>query len=83
MWVYSSLQYSTTFTFIINDILIYLANKNPCYHMQLDLSSTFDSLNHNILSIRLNQIRLHGQFHSYFMYFVSLGLLLRLNGVPK
>ena len=59
------------FTFIINDILIYLGNKAPYYLVLLNLSSAFDTLDYNILSIGLNEIIIHGQIHSWFMYFVS------------
>ena len=58
-------------TFIINDILIYLGNKAPCYLALLNLSSAFDTLDYNIISIGLNEISIHGQIHSWFMYFVS------------
>ena len=57
-------------TFIINDILIYLGNKAPFYLVLLNLSSAFDTLDY-ILSIGLNAISIHGQIHSWFMYFVS------------
>ena len=57
--------------FIINDIFIYLGNKVPCYLILLNLSSAFDTLDYNILSIGLNEISIHGQIHSWFMYFVS------------
>ena len=60
-----------TLTFIINDILIYIGNKAPCYLVLLNLSSAFDTLDYNILSIRLNEINIHGQIHSWFMYFIS------------
>ena len=46
----------TAITLIINDILISLDNKATCYLMLLDLSSAFDTLYHNILSIILNAI---------------------------
>ena len=55
----------TTLTLIITDILIYLDNKSPCYIVLLYLSSTFDTLDHNILSIGLNKIGIHGQVHSW------------------
>ena len=58
-------------TFIINDIFIYLGNKAPCYIVLLNLSSAFDTIDYNILSIGLNEISIHGQIHSWFMYFVS------------
>ena len=61
----------TALTLIINDILISLDNKGPCYIVLLDLSSAFDTLDHNILSIRLNEIGLYDQVHSWFMSFVS------------
>ena len=42
-------------TFIINDILIYLdIKKTPCYLKLLNLSSAFDTLDYNIISIVLN-----------------------------
>ena len=61
----------TALTLIINDILISLDNKAPCYLILLDLSSAFDTLDHNIISIRLNEIGIYGQVHSWFMSFVS------------
>ena len=61
----------TALTLIINDILISLDNKAPCYLVLLDLSSAFDTLDHTILSIRLNEIGIYGQVHSWFMSFVS------------
>ena len=57
---------------IINDLLISLDNKAPCYLVLLDLSSAFDTLNHDILSLRLNEIGIHGHVHSWFMSFLSL-----------
>ena len=50
---------------------IYLDNKAPSYLVLRELSSAFDTLDHNILSIRLNEIGIHGQVHSWFMCFVS------------
>ena len=44
----------TALTLIINDILISLDNKAPCYLLLLDLSSEFDTLDHTICPIRLN-----------------------------
>ena len=41
-----------------------------CYSI-LNLSSALDTLDHNILSIRLNEIGIHGQVSSWFMYFFS------------
>ena len=35
------------------------------------LSSDFDTLDHNILSIGLNEIRIHSQVHSWFIYFIA------------
>ena len=57
--------------YIFNYILISLDNKAPCYLVLLDLSSAFDTLDHNILYIRLNEIGIYGQVHSRFMSFVS------------
>ena len=37
----------------------------------IDLSSAFCTLYHNILSIRLNEISIYDQVHSWFMYFDS------------
>ena len=39
--------------------------------MLLDFTSDFDTLNHNILSIRLNEISIHGQVHIWCMYLLS------------
>ena len=61
----------TALTLIINDILIYLDNKDPCYLVLLYLSSDFDNLDHNILSIGLNEIGIHGQVYSCLMCFIS------------
>ena len=41
----------TALTLIINDILISLDNKATCYLILIYLSSAFDTLDHNILSI--------------------------------
>ena len=57
---------------IVNDLLISLDNKAPCNLVLLDLSSAFDTLNHDILALRLNEIGIHGQVHSWFMSFFSL-----------
>ena len=46
----------TALTMIINHILIYLDNQALCYLVLLDLSSAFDTLDHNIISIRLNEL---------------------------
>ena len=37
----------------------------------LDLSNAFDTLDHNILSIRPNEICKHGQVYSWLISFVS------------
>ena len=58
-------------TLIINDILVYLDNKVSCYLVLLNLSSDFDTIDYNILSIGLNEINIHGLIHSWFMYFIS------------
>ena len=39
--------------------------------MLLDLSSAYDSLDHNIISIRLNEIGIYGQVNNWFMSLVS------------
>ena len=54
----------TALTLIINNIIISLDNKAPCYLVQLYLSSAFDNLDHNMLSIGRNEIGIHGQVHS-------------------
>ena len=46
----------TSLNLIINYILISLDNKAPYYLMLLDLSSDFDTLDHNICNISLNEI---------------------------
>ena len=48
-------------------------NKASCYLVLLDLS-TFDTLNHRILSYRLHEIGIHGQVHNWLMSFVSNGI---------
>ena len=48
-----------------------LVINSPYYLVLLNLSSAFDTLDYNILSIGLNEISIHGQIHSWFMYFVS------------
>ena len=86
----------TALTLIINDILISHDNKiYSCYLVLLDLSSNCDTLDHNICSIKLNVIGIHGQVHSWFMYFVlsrkssvkinfSLSLpYVNIHGVPQ
>ena len=60
----------TALTMIINHILIYLDNQALCYLVLLDLSSAFDTLDHNIIYIRINEIGIYGQVHIWFMYFV-------------
>ena len=65
------LSTETALTLIINDILIYFDNKAPCYLVLLYLSSDFDTLDSNILSIGLNEIGIHGQVYSWLMYFIS------------
>ena len=40
--------------------------------MLLDISSAFDTLNHDHLALRLHQIGIHGKVHSWFMSFFSL-----------
>ena len=57
----------TVLNLIINDILILLDNNVPCYLVLLYLSSGFDTLDYNILSIGLNEISIHGQIHSWFI----------------
>ena len=57
---------------LINDLFISLDNKATCYLVLLDLSSAFDTLNHEILTLRLNEIGIHGQVHSWFMSFFFL-----------
>ena len=49
----------TVLILIIHYIIIYLDNKAPCYLVYLYLSYYFDTLNHNILSIGLNEICIH------------------------
>ena len=39
---------------IINYLLLSLDNKAPCYLVLLDLYSAFETLNHDILALRLN-----------------------------
>ena len=54
----------TAITLITNDILLSLDNIAPCYLVLIDLFSAFDTLNHNIISIRSNENGIPGQVHS-------------------
>ena len=45
-------------------------NKASCYLFLLDLSSAFDTLNDRIISYRLREIGIHGQFHNWLMSLV-------------
>ena len=45
--------------------------KAPFYIVLVYLSSAFDTLDQNILTIGLNESGIHGQVHNWFMYFVS------------
>ena len=60
----------TAITLIINDIFKYIGNKAPCYLVLLYLSSVFNTLDHNILSIGLNEIGINYQVYGWFMYIV-------------
>ena len=53
----------TALTKIIDDIAISIDSNSPTYLILLDLSSAFDTVNHAILSNRLNSIGIHGQVH--------------------
>ena len=57
-------------TLIINDILVSL-DKPPMLYLATILACALYTRDHHILSIRLNKIGIHGQMHSWFMYFVS------------
>ena len=61
----------TALSKIINDIAISIDSNSPTYLILLDLSSAFDTVNHAILSNRLNSIGIHGQVHNWLMSFVS------------
>ena len=61
----------TALTKIIDDIAISIDSNSPTYLILLDLSSAFDTVNHAILSNRLNSIGIHGQVHNWLMSFVS------------
>ena len=58
-------------TKIIDDIAISIDSNSPTYLILLDLSSAFDTVNHAILSNRLNSIGIHGQVHNWLMSFIS------------
>ena len=60
----------TALTKIINDKATSIDTNSPSYLIRLDLSSEFDTDNHDILSRRLNSIGIHGQFHNRLMSFV-------------
>ena len=61
----------TDITKIINDITTSIDSNSHTYLILLDLSSAFDTVNHDILSRRLNSIGIHGQVHNWLMSFVS------------
>ena len=58
-------------TKIINDIATSVDSNSPTYLILLDFSNAFDTVNHDILSRRLNSIGIHGQVHNWPMSFVS------------
>ena len=51
----------TALNIVFNDIILSMENKAFCYLVLLDLSSTFYTLNHRILSYRRREIAIHGQ----------------------
>ena len=61
----------TALNIVFNDIILCIDNKASCYLVLLDLSSSFDTLNHRIISYRLREIGIHGQVHNWLMSFVS------------
>ena len=61
----------TALTKIINDIATSIDSNSPTYLILIDLSSAFDTVNHDIRSRRLNSIGIHGQVHNWLMSFVS------------
>ena len=63
---------ASSLNLIINDLLLPLDNKAPCYLVLLEISIAFDTLNHDIFDLRLNEIGIHGQVHSWFMSLFSL-----------
>ena len=52
-------------------IFSYILVIAPCYLVLLNVYTAFDNLDYNIISIGINEISIHGQIHSWFMYFVS------------
>ena len=57
----------------INDLLLSLDNKAPCFLVLLDLYSTFDTLNYDILALRLNEIGIHGIYTAdYVLLFLEI-----------
>ena len=47
-------------------IIIKIKHKAPCYLVLVYLARAFDTLDHNSLSIGLNDIDIHSQVHSWF-----------------
>ena len=63
---------SSSINLIINALLLSFYNKALCYLVLLDIYSAFDTLNHEIIALRLNEIGIHCQVHSWFISFFSL-----------
>ena len=57
----------TALNIIFNDIIHSMDNNASFYLVLLDLSNTFDTLNHRILSYHLSEIGIHGQVHNWLM----------------
>ena len=60
----------TALNILFNNIILSMDNKASCYLVILDLSSAFDTLNHRILSYRLQEIGIHRQVNNWLMSFV-------------
>ena len=61
---------ATALTKIINYIATSIDYNSPIYLILIDLSSAFETVNHDIISSRLNSIVIHGQVHNWLMSFV-------------
>ena len=61
----------TALKYIINDIIISMGHGLYTYLNLFELYTELDTLNHYILSKRLNELGTRGQVHAWFMAYIS------------
>ena len=61
----------TVMNTIINNIGLALDIGSNTFLVLFDLCSAFDTLNHDVLTTRLYEIRIHDQVHAWFWSFIS------------